>query len=69
MASADGTRLFWVQLGLMIPCIVFSGLRIYVRAFITRSFAPDDWAIMLATVTTILAAAAAAKAQSASSPP
>ncbi|GJN77983.1 hypothetical protein PLIIFM63780_001476 [Purpureocillium lilacinum] len=57
MASGDGTRLFWVQLGLMIPCIVFSGLRIYVRAFITRSFAPDDWAIMLATTLFLISSA------------
>ncbi|KAJ6445966.1 integral membrane protein [Purpureocillium lavendulum] len=49
MPADEGLRLFWVQLGLLIPTLVFFGLRVYVRAFITRSFAADDWAIMIAT--------------------
>lgn len=51
MAGGNGMQLFWVQLAMLIPCLVFTGLRVYVRAAMARSFSADDWIIVLAMVT------------------
>ncbi|KYK58569.1 hypothetical protein DCS_05586 [Drechmeria coniospora] len=50
MADQDGMRLFWVQLSLLLPCLIFTGLRIYVRAVMGRDFSADDWIIVFATL-------------------
>ncbi|KND95355.1 hypothetical protein TOPH_00055 [Tolypocladium ophioglossoides CBS 100239] len=48
MAGGNGMQLFWVQLAMLILCLVFTGLRVYVRAFMARAFSADDWIIVLA---------------------
>ncbi|POR36571.1 Uncharacterized protein TPAR_03259 [Tolypocladium paradoxum] len=48
MAGENGMQLFWVQLAMLILCLVFTGLRVYVRAVMARSFSADDWIIVLA---------------------
>ncbi|KJZ78355.1 hypothetical protein HIM_02393 [Hirsutella minnesotensis 3608] len=45
-----GRTLEWVQISMLVASIVFTGLRVYVRAYMARSFTPDDWVILLATV-------------------
>ncbi|PNY26352.1 Uncharacterized protein TCAP_03729 [Tolypocladium capitatum] len=50
MAGGNGMQLFWVQLVMIILCLVFTGLRVYVRALMARSFSADDWIIVLAMV-------------------
>ncbi|RCI15672.1 hypothetical protein L249_3529 [Ophiocordyceps polyrhachis-furcata BCC 54312] len=48
--STTATRLFGVQLSLLIVCVIFTSLRVYVKSCIARNMAAEDWIIVLATV-------------------
>ncbi|RDA85369.1 hypothetical protein CP532_6415 [Ophiocordyceps camponoti-leonardi (nom. inval.)] len=49
--STTATRLFGVQLSLLIICIIFTSLRVYVKSSIARNMAVEDWVILFATAT------------------
>lgn len=50
MAGISGTSLFWVYCSMLLVILIFTGLRVYVRAFMARAISADDWFLILATV-------------------
>ncbi|KAM4059819.1 integral membrane protein [Hirsutella rhossiliensis] len=50
MAGISGIDLFWIYLSLLVVTLAFTGLRVYVRAFMARAMSADDWVLVLATV-------------------
>ncbi|RDA95944.1 hypothetical protein CP533_5792 [Ophiocordyceps camponoti-saundersi (nom. inval.)] len=47
--STTALRLFGVQLSLLIICVVFTSLRVYVKSCISGKMAAEDWIIVVAT--------------------
>ncbi|PHH87405.1 hypothetical protein CDD83_8910 [Cordyceps sp. RAO-2017] len=50
MAGVSGMQSFCVQLSLLVLSLIFTGLRLYVRAVMARTMTADDWSIVVATV-------------------
>ncbi|KAF4512506.1 hypothetical protein G6O67_001637 [Ophiocordyceps sinensis] len=48
MTSISGTGLFWIHVAMLLVSLTFTGLRVYVRAFMNRAMCADDWVHVIA---------------------